>query len=489
MLYVFLVVLLAAGAAAQSIPAPQIWTDKDLAGWANPVATLNVPPAHFSEREYYAAKPGEWVRTYPVYFPGREPEGYWEVLRNKKPEPIITPGARSKAEWIRAGQIVFRELDVSAFRTYDPEILAKIRSAEVFTKVGGRALKDGTVAGMRWAPTSKGLALTVQECSGCHTRVMPDGSVLEGAPANDPGNAVFGELIQKGVLNFFAGEDPIIATWRGFAVPWVTDDIHSRMKTMAQAEVDALFRSNIPGTFPRFNGSPYYTTKIPDLIGIGERKYIDHTATHKLRNNADIMRYAALVTCCDIADFGPHRMLNDKQRVVFDRISDEAMFALTEYIVSLKPPANPNAGDSLAAAGRVVFAGQGCASCHTPPLYTNNKLTLARGYQAPRDHPLAADIMPSSVGTDPGLALKTRKGTGFYKVPSLKGVWYRGLYNHDGSVASLEDWFNPARLRDDYVPSGFIGYSVKTRAVKGHEFGLTLSAEDKRALIAFLRTL
>ena len=54
--YVFLVVLLAAGAAAQTIPAPQIWTDKDLAGWANPVATLNVPPAHFSEREYYSAE-------------------------------------------------------------------------------------------------------------------------------------------------------------------------------------------------------------------------------------------------------------------------------------------------------------------------------------------------------------------------------------------------------------------------------------------------
>ena len=47
------------------------------------------------------------------------------MLRNKKPEPIVTPGARSKAEWIRAGQIVFRELDVSAFRTYDPEIFSQ----------------------------------------------------------------------------------------------------------------------------------------------------------------------------------------------------------------------------------------------------------------------------------------------------------------------------------------------------------------------------
>ncbi len=97
--------------------------------------------------------------------------------------------------------------------------------------------------------------------------------------------------------------------------------------------------------------------------------------------------------------------------------------------------------------------------------------------------------MPISVRTDPNLALKTRKGTGLYKVPSLKGVWYRGLYGHDGSVASLEDWFNPVRLRDDYVPTGFKGYKVEHRAVPGHEFGLRLNADDKSALIAFLRTL
>jgi hypothetical protein len=68
-------------------------------------------------------------------------------------------------------------------------------------------------------------------------------------------------------------------------------------------------------------------------------------------------------------------------------------------------------------------------------------------------------------------------------------VWYRGLFSHDGSVASLEDWFDRARLRDDYVPSGFKGYKVTHRAVPGHEFGLKLSADDKRALIAFLKTL
>jgi Zn-dependent membrane protease YugP len=56
-------------------------------------------------------------------------------------------------------------------------------------------------------------------------------------------------------------------------------------------------------------------------------------------------------------------------------------------------------------------------------------------------------------------------------------------------VRKLEDWFDPRRVRDDYVPTGFKGYRVKARAVKGHEFGLKVSAEEKVALIAFLRTL
>ena len=39
------------------------------------------------------------------------------------------------------------------------------------------------------------------------------------------------------------------------------------------------------------------------------------------------------------------------------------------------------------------------------------------------------------------------------------------------------------------MPSGFKGYKVTTRAVPGHPFGLDLSADDKAALIAFLKTL
>ena len=99
------------------------------------------------------------------------------------------------------------------------------------------------------------------------------------------------------------------------------------------------------------------------------------------------------------------------------------------------------------------------------------------------------DVLNIPINTDPNLALNTRRGTGYYKVPSLKGLWYRGPFEHNGSVATLEDWFDIRRLRDDYVPTGFRGYGVTTRAVKGHEFGLNLTDEERKALIAFLKTL
>ena len=62
-------------------------------------------------------------------------------------------------------------------------------------------------------------------------------------------------------------------------------------------------------------------------------------------------------------------------------------------------------------------------------------------------------------------------------------------FEHNGWVATLEDWFDERRLLDDDVPTWFRGYGVKTRPVPGHEFGLKLSPPDKKALIAFLKTL
>ena len=65
--------------------------------------------------------------------------------------------------------------------------------------------------------------------------------------------------------------------------------------------------------------------------------------------------------------------------------------------------------------------------------------------------------MRVSVGTDPGGAMLTRKGTGYYKVASLKGVWYRSRFLHDGSLASLEEMFDPAESK----PCGYCTFSAR----------------------------
>ena len=467
---------------------PKTWDERALADWATPVAGLNVRPGHFSEREYYAA-PVDNLRSYPVYDPEREPAGYWEALQKKLPEPLVEIGRpRTAADWVRDGWRVFEELDFARSRAYDPQIIATARSRKEVKESGVTVLSDGTLFGLRWVVTEKGIALTTSACALCHTRIMPDGSLLRGAPRNAVVGALAAPLLSRASAIQFSGDTPQMASYRSFGVPWIKPDIHEQLKTMDRADF-ALLNSRPAGVSARFNGSPFYPNKVPDLIGIADRRYLDHTATHRHRGIGDLMRYAALIMTADPADFGRFQMLADHQRRVLYRYPDELLYALARYLYSLEPPANPNRFDARAAAGEKIFAREGCRLCHTPPLYTSNKLTLARGFTPPKEHSKFLEILDACVGTDPHLALRTRKGTGYYKPPSLKGLWYRGLYLHDGSIASLEEMFDPGRLEADHVPGGFKGYKVGHRAIPGHEFGLRLSSEDRASLIAFLRTL
>jgi hypothetical protein len=116
-------------------------------------------------------------------------------------------------------------------------------------------------------------------------------------------------------------------------------------------------------------------------------------------------------------------------------------------------------------------------------------LIPAEGFTVPLEHRAKYDILSKErIGVDSHSTLKTRRGTGYYKVPSLKDVWLRPVLTHNGAIGTLEEWFDPRRLEDSFVSTGFRG-PYKSRAVKGHEFGLTVSAQDRKALIAFLRTL
>lgn len=484
---------------------PKTWDEEALSGWATPVAGLNVRPTHISTEQYYALAV-ENVRTYPVYFPGREPEGYWEMLQNIGPKRLIEPEKlKTEADWIDAGRRVFDEADDLHLRTFDPKFVAAARSHEDLEQARSRPLPDGTVFGMRWVPTKQGVGLTFLNCSFCHSVYLPNGARVAGAPFKTVAprwpdtfkvwplisRVQFENRVLTGAPPFFMGPEPVgMWLYRAYGVPWKKDDTNERLKALTKAEYETLdlaFRAS--GGISRWNGSLFYPAKVPDLIGIKDRKYIDSTATHLHRGIGDLMRYAALVSFAETADFGLHHMLSPDTKRVQARLPDAALYALALYIYSLQPPPNPNPFDERAAAGQKIFARVGCPGCHTPPLYTNNKLTLAQGFVPPKDAPATLDILPISVGTDTGLALGTRKGTGYYKIPSLKGVWYRGHYLHDGSAASLEEMFDPDRLLETHEPGGWSPPGIKARAIKGHEFGLRLKSEEREQLLAFLRTL
>jgi hypothetical protein len=215
----------------------------------------------------------------------------------------------------------------------------------------------------------------------------------------------------------FSGDEIRVALWRQWAVPWDPDDRVEKIRDMVGAELAPLI-GQAPGTSPRVNGSPFYTTKVPDLRLLRYYRYIDANGTHRLRGPEDVARYAALITGTDPMTFGPHRMLTDEQRKVTYRYADEVLHAIGTYLLSLEPPKSPSPRPAdLVARGEQVFRRKQCGTCHPAPNYTTGELAPALGFNVPANHPAFQDVRARSVGTDPGLALRTRKGTGFLQDP------------------------------------------------------------------------
>lgn len=478
---------------------PTTWDEQAITSLELPLASTGLPPEHISRDFYYRMPVRPIYKSYPIYAPGKEPAGYFDRLKQLEPEIVFNPAQlKSKADWVKAGELVF-----DAPIAYDSDPIASfvtlsgVRNPAWYQKAGVRLTKDGVMPYARYVIRKKG---TVEvgnfACAMCHTRVMADGSVIKGAQGNFPFDRVLAFDARSASQPTQRLEIERSALQFLFGTPWLRPDPLERITQITLDELMSVYEAIPPGVIARHGASPHYPVQVPDLIGIKDRRYLDRTGLVRHRDIGDLMRYGALNQDADVlslsSGFRPIEVVSGgklPEPAMLGRYSDEQLYALALYTYSLRPPPNPNRPNAETARGKRVFEFEGCPGCHTPPLYTNNKLTLALGFNPPADHTTKLDILNVSVGTDPNLALRTRRGTGYYKVPSLKGVWYRGPFEHNGSVATLEEWFDPRRLQLDYVPQGFKGHGISTRAVKGHEFGLKLSARDKRALIAFLRTL
>lgn len=488
--------VLASGQSAKKpvVVIPRTWDDAAMKTLEVPLANPIGSPKHAPADYYYRIPVRTIYKQYPVYAPGREPAGYMEWL--KKQEPVIVwndgshkPKLQTEADWIKTGEIVF---DAPIFFSAENKAAFQVEdvtNSAWYEKSGMPLTADGVLPFMHYVIREKGkIELGSFSCGMCHTRVMPGGVIVKGAQGNFP----FGPASAAQQTAF---PWPV---WQAlFDVPWLHPDPLDRLEPLSDEQVRILLASAPPGVAARHRGSLFEPIQVPDLIGVRDRHYLDRTGLQQQRSIVDLMRYAALNQGGDAlasfdgfipADIPKFKTLPDPTNVG-GRYSDEQLYALALYIYSLKPPPNPNKFDVSAARGQKIFAREGCGACHTPPLYTNNKLTPAEGFAVPADGPAQYEILPISVGTDSDLTLKTRRGTGYYKVPSLKGVWNRNMFGHSGWCATLEDWFDPRRVRDDYIPNGFKPNGNAPYPVKGHPFGLTLSEEDRKALIAFLKTL
>jgi hypothetical protein len=473
---------------------PKTWDDAAMASLELPLANPIGSPKHVSADYYYKIPVRPIYKSYPWYSPGRQPSGYVDWLRQQEPEIVWgvdkngqehKPPLVTEADLIKAGQLVF-EAPIAWLSPLPDQFFDRPLPIDI------RATKDGIIPFDPLVVLEKGkIQMGVSSCAECHTRVMPDGTFIQGAQGNFPADQAAWFSTSARGLAFLRNQLRSL-----FAAPWLRPDPQAALQEMSMEEIRALHFGTPPGVMARVGSSAFCPVHVPDLIDLKERKYLDSTGLQQHQSIVDLMRYAALnqggLLLASYDGFIPagapdFKSLPDPNTRT--RYSDEQLYALALFLYSLQPPLNPNKLDAVAVRGQKIFEREGCATCHTPPLYTNNKLTPAKGFKIPEDHLKKYDILPVSIGTDPNLTMTTRRGTGYYKVPSLRGVWYRSMFEHSGSVATLEDWFDPHRLRNDYVPTGFKGYGVKTRAVEGHEFGLKLSDPDKTALIAFLKTL
>ena len=265
---------------------PHAWSDEDIARYELPIVG-----AHSIEQvtaaDYYTIPVRPIYKTYPIYSPEKEPAGYWQYLSSLDPVLAFdTQKLKTNDNWIRAGELVFeapnRYTEASRFR--DPAYLRESKWP---------IDSEGRVVGYRYVVREKGkVEFTDDSCASCHTRLLPDGRVVLGAQGNVPinrGNAYLSEHNRAGVEGSAKHKlaATAIASW---FTPWAVEPVYDQL-TMDRFE--AHIRTIPPGDMQRLGTSLTYPIRIPDLIGVSDRKYLDSTGLAINRGVQELMRYAA----------------------------------------------------------------------------------------------------------------------------------------------------------------------------------------------------
>lgn len=167
---------------------PKTWDDEAIATLEIPLADPVGSPRHVSADYYYRIPVAPIYKSYPIYVPGYEPPGYVDWLKQQEPEILWddsgqAPPLQTDQDWIKAGEIVFG----AAVRFGGAALLENVRNPSWYEETRTPHAEDGTLPIFRYVIAQKGVIEVGQfACAYCHSRLMSDGSVLNGAQGNFP---------------------------------------------------------------------------------------------------------------------------------------------------------------------------------------------------------------------------------------------------------------------------------------------------------------
>lgn len=197
-------------------------------------------------------------------------------------------------------------------------------------------------------------------------------------------------------------------------------------------------------------------------------------------------------------------------------IERENLKRMQDWIMELQPPKYPFAIDqALASRGSEIYSRQ-CASCHAVGGENTGKVLAVEMIGTDR-HRLdmwtqGAANAYNNYQEEYHWGFKAfHKTNGYVSVP-LDGVWLRAPYLHNGSVPTLADLLEIPDKRPKLFWRGYdvydqqgVGFitsgpeaqqlgsqfdtSLPGNSNQGHLWGVDLSADEKKALIEFLKTL
>lgn len=202
-------------------------------------------------------------------------------------------------------------------------------------------------------------------------------------------------------------------------------------------------------------------------------------------------------------------------------INFDSMERVRQWLMDLSPPAYPFAVDAaLAAKGKAIYANS-CASCHSVAGAEIGKITPIQEIQTDpgRLNSYTYELASNQNLTFSGIRYRGidqrfshfRKTNG-YANSLLDGIWLRSPYLHNGSVPTLRDLLKPPDQRpkdfyrgnDHYDPQaiGFVSDQPEANGKRlfhydtsrtgnhngGHLYGTDLPADQKEALLEYLKT-